>query len=64
MAFDLEHYHVQQQDAFLEPEFAQLSLAMCEQGELTYLAQSTHWLHQEEPAAVNKLLLEFLAERP
>jgi pimeloyl-ACP methyl ester carboxylesterase len=51
------------QDTFLEPELAQLSLTMCEQGELTYLEQATHWLHQEEPTAVNKLLLEFLAER-
>jgi pimeloyl-ACP methyl ester carboxylesterase len=36
---------------------------MCKQGELTYFEQATHWLHQEEPTAVNKLLLEFLAER-
>jgi len=51
------------QDAFLEPELAQLSLAMCEQGELTYFDQATHWLHQEEPAAVNKLLLDFLEKQ-
>ncbi|UPL49712.1 alpha/beta fold hydrolase [Hymenobacter sublimis] len=51
------------QDAFLEPGLAQLSLEMCEQGELTYFDRATHWLHQEEPAAVNKLLLEFL-QRP
>jgi pimeloyl-ACP methyl ester carboxylesterase len=53
------------QDAFLEPELAQLSLQLCEQGELLYFGDATHWLHQEEPAAVNKLLLEFMqADKP
>ncbi|MBX0292268.1 alpha/beta hydrolase [Hymenobacter sp. HSC-4F20] len=47
-------------DAFLVPELAQLSRQQCDQGELTYFDHATHWLHQEEPAAVNKLLLEFL----
>jgi pimeloyl-ACP methyl ester carboxylesterase len=47
-------------DAFLQPELAQLSLTMCEQGQLTYLDHATHWLHQEEPATVNQLLLQFL----
>ncbi|WP_375437740.1 alpha/beta fold hydrolase [uncultured Hymenobacter sp.] len=49
-----------QQDAFLEPELGRLSLTMCDKGELTYFKHATHWLHQEEPKAVNKLLLEFL----
>jgi len=49
-----------QQDAFLEPVLARLSLKMCDKGELTYFKEATHWLHQEEPKAVNKLLLEFL----
>jgi len=49
------------QDAFLQPELAQLSLAKCDQGELTYFDHATHWLHQEEPAAVNRLLLDFLS---
>jgi pimeloyl-ACP methyl ester carboxylesterase len=50
------------EDAFLEPELARFSLSMCEQGELTYFDQATHWLHQEEPKAVNKLLLEFIKQ--
>ena len=48
-------------DAFLEPVLAQLSLELCEQGQLTYFNEATHWLHQEEPAAVNALLLRFLS---
>ncbi|MBG8552494.1 alpha/beta fold hydrolase [Hymenobacter guriensis] len=48
------------QDAFLEPELAQLSLRHCDQATLTYFDQATHWLHQEESAEVNRLLLKFL----
>ncbi|WP_055562279.1 alpha/beta fold hydrolase [Hymenobacter sp. AT01-02] len=47
-------------DAFLEPVLAQLSAEQCEQVELTYVDHATHWLHQEEPDAVNSLLLRFL----
>ncbi|SHM08032.1 alpha/beta fold hydrolase [Hymenobacter psychrotolerans] len=47
-------------DAFLVPELAQASLELCENGRLTYFDEATHWLHHEEPAAVNRLLLEFL----
>jgi len=49
------------QDTFLESELARLSLNRCEQGQLTYFDQATHWLHQEEPEAVNALLLKFLS---
>ncbi|SNC68163.1 Pimeloyl-ACP methyl ester carboxylesterase [Hymenobacter gelipurpurascens] len=52
------------QDAFLEPQLAALSVGLCDNAELTYFDQATHWLHQEEPAAINKLLLEFLAAEP
>ncbi|ALD21642.1 alpha/beta fold hydrolase [Hymenobacter sp. DG25A] len=48
-------------DAFLEPVLAERSLEWWGNGQLTYFEQATHWLHQEEPAAVNKLLLAFLA---
>jgi pimeloyl-ACP methyl ester carboxylesterase len=48
------------QDAFLEPVLAELSAKMCDNAELTYFDKATHWLHHEEPEAVNKLLLEFL----
>lgn len=48
------------QDAFLVPELAQLSQQQCSQGELFYFDHATHWLHQEEPDAVNQRLLEFL----
>lgn len=48
------------QDAFLLSELAQQSLAYCEQGELYYLPEASHWVQHEEPARVNQLLLEFL----
>ncbi|TYZ06262.1 alpha/beta hydrolase [Hymenobacter lutimineralis] len=48
------------QDAFLEPRLAAFSLQQCAQGQLVYFEQATHWLHQEEPAAVNRHLLDFL----
>ncbi|MBO3270487.1 alpha/beta fold hydrolase [Hymenobacter defluvii] len=49
-------------DAFLLPELAQQSLAYCEQGELFYLPEASHWVQHEEPARVNQLLLEFLEQ--
>ncbi|UOQ83156.1 alpha/beta hydrolase [Hymenobacter sp. 5414T-23] len=52
------------QDAFLEPKLAELSVGQCDNAELMYFDKATHWLHQEEPTAVNKLLLDFLAAEP
>lgn len=49
------------QDAFLEPVLAELSAQMCDNAELTYFDKATHWLHHEEPEAVNELLLKFLS---
>ena len=49
-----------EQDAFLNKKFAQLSLAECEQAQLHRFPQATHWVHLEEAAAVNELLLRFL----
>ncbi|MBO0357528.1 alpha/beta hydrolase [Hymenobacter sp. BT186] len=48
------------QDAFLEPVLAALSAELCANAELTYFDKATHWLHHEEPEAVNELLLKFL----
>ena len=47
-------------DAALNAELAERALARCDRGELFHLADATHWLHHEEPARVNELLVEFL----
>lgn len=47
-------------DAFLNAELAEAGLASCDQGEAVHIAEATHWLQHEEPARVNRLLIEFL----
>ena len=49
-------------DAFLTSEMASDSLALCDQGELTYIPEATHWVQHEAAAQVNDLLLNFLRE--
>lgn len=51
------------QDRFLERGLVQESLATCERGEAFHLPEATHWLQHEEPARVNRLLIEFLGGR-
>ena len=48
------------QDAFLDARLAELSLQRCDQGELHYFPQASHWVQHEEAGAVNALLLKFL----
>jgi pimeloyl-ACP methyl ester carboxylesterase len=48
------------QDTALESGLAEASIARCDAGEVVHLPAATHWLHHEEPARVNELLLEFL----
>lgn len=47
-------------DVALCRELAPLSLEMCDDGDLVYLEEATHWLHHDEPQRVNQLMLEFL----
>lgn len=47
-------------DTALNASLADDALALCERGEVFHLPEATHWLHHEEPAQVNALLLEFL----
>jgi len=47
-------------DAFINREFADESLARCDQGRLVLIDGATHWVQHEEPERVNRLLLEFL----
>lgn len=47
-------------DVFLDARLAELSLRLCDQGQLHYFPEATHWVQHEEAAAVNELLLKFL----
>jgi len=49
-------------DMFLLPEMAQDSLKYCDSAELTYFPDATHWLHHEEPEAVNAALISFFRD--
>ncbi|QKG54578.1 alpha/beta hydrolase [Hymenobacter sp. BRD67] len=49
------------QDVFLAARLAELSIALCAQGQLHYFPQATHWVQLEEAEAVNSLLTGFLA---
>jgi epoxide hydrolase 4 len=47
-------------DQALNPGLAERSIAQCKNGELFRLPQATHWVHHEETARVNALILDFL----
>lgn len=47
-------------DVALSRATAELSIAQCEQGELVYFEEASHWLHHEQPESVNERLLRFL----
>lgn len=51
-------------DAFLKARLAELSMHECAHGQLHFFPEATHWVHLEEPAAVNELLLKFMAASP
>jgi len=46
-------------DRFLGKEMAQPSIDLCDDGRLVFL-DASHWVQHEEPAAVHRLLAEFL----
>jgi pimeloyl-ACP methyl ester carboxylesterase len=48
-------------DVALDPDLAEAGMALCEEAEVFHLPHATHWLQHDEPEAVNRLLLEFLA---
>lgn len=50
-----------EQDKFLGKELAQPSLDLCEQGELVFFPNATHWLQNDEPEAVNAHIERFLS---
>jgi pimeloyl-ACP methyl ester carboxylesterase len=47
------------QDAFLDWEMAEMSLELCDQGELFFVDQASHFVQHDAPDRVNELLLEF-----
>lgn len=49
-------------DAALQSALAEAALPYCENAGVVHLPGASHWLHHEEPAEVNSLLVEFLAK--
>jgi pimeloyl-ACP methyl ester carboxylesterase len=49
-------------DSFLEHHIATAALKLCDDGQLTIIPDTTHWLHLEEPARVNAEIINFLKE--
>ncbi len=47
-------------DAFLDSGLAEASLALCDEGRMRRFEDATHWVHLEEPEAVNEELIGFL----
>jgi pimeloyl-ACP methyl ester carboxylesterase len=47
-------------DLALEFEAAQLSLALCVEGELFPIEEATHWVQHDAREQVNSLIREFL----
>ena len=47
-------------DAFLNRELATLSAEYCDDADVTFIEEATHWVQHEEPERVNALLLAFL----
>lgn len=48
------------QDQFLGRSMAEQSMAHVDQGRLHLLEEASHWVQHEEPARVNRLLIDFL----
>lgn len=51
-------------DRFLEIGLAEESLALCDRGRLVRFENATHWVHLEEPDAINEALIAFLRQPP
>jgi len=47
-------------DAVFEPEIAQKSIELCDDGCLAYIDHATHWVHHDAAEEVNRLLIEWL----
>ena len=49
-------------DPHLSYRMATLSLDLCDDGELIFFEEASHWVHQDEPARFNQHLIEYLGE--
>ncbi|MDN3451757.1 alpha/beta hydrolase [Planococcus sp. APC 3906] len=49
-------------DQFLSPMLAKESLDFCEDGELVFIGEATHWVHHEQPYILNLLIERMLKE--
>jgi len=49
-------------DAFLERHVAEAGLALCDHGQLEFVADASHWLHLERPAWINARIIQWLGE--
>ena len=47
-------------DIALSSEMAQPSIDLCDQGELTFFKNSTHWVQHDMSEEVNQKLIEFM----
>ncbi|CAJ0942270.1 unnamed protein product, partial [Mesorhabditis belari] len=50
-------------DPFLIKEGAQQSVELCENGRVAYVEGASHWVQQDDPETVNRLIEQFLEER-
>lgn len=50
-------------DRFLDPAMAQPSIDLCEDGTLEMIEEARHWVHLEEYAQVNALMLNYLQDK-
>ncbi|WKA54840.1 alpha/beta fold hydrolase [Planococcus shixiaomingii] len=49
-------------DQFLSSMLAKESLNFCEDGDLVFVGEATHWIHHEQPYILNLLIGRFLTE--
>ncbi|AQU77820.1 MULTISPECIES: alpha/beta hydrolase [Planococcus] len=49
-------------DQFLSPMLAKESMSFCEEVNLAFVGEATHWIQHEQPEIVNHLIVQFINE--
>ncbi|TWT02132.1 alpha/beta hydrolase [Planococcus sp. CPCC 101016] len=49
-------------DQFLSPMLAKESMSFCEEVNLAFVGEATHWIQHEQPEIVNRLIEQFISE--
>lgn len=49
-------------DQFLSPMLAKESMSFCEEVNLAFVEEATHWIQHEQPEIVNRLIDQFISE--